>query len=197
MPYRKRSIRRRNALETGALIADQVEHLFWGYVLIPSRPEFASPFRDDNHARATWEAHKAQLLNWWVVDGLPADFPRTMVLQDFAPCPGLRPWAWWQFDGRNVRRRLHSVTEMTERRDGTGLCNFTIRPARKGEEAQAWQRNRESLIRWGQPTENESRHGVPCWLGTDDGWETEYDCLKRLGLLLPGEAERVEAILAA
>ncbi len=121
---------------------------------------------------AAWKIFRAQILEDWI-HGEP----------DYAsegPGPGSRPWAWWKFDAPELRRRV----------DGTHPFDDPVR-IKAVEERAAKHPDFKA-------TANKVYFGKPCCLCFPDDfeatYESEFDYLERLGLLLPGELEMVQAL---
>lgn len=86
--------------------------------------------------------------------------------------PGRRPWAWWEYDAPELRKRIIA--------EGPQPVTLTGNHFRTG------QPRRENAF--GRPTAYDG------WFaGLDLLYESTPDYLERLGLMLPGEAEAIAA----
>jgi len=120
--------------------------------------------------REGWKIFHEQILQDWI-RGEP-DYRRE------GPGPGSRPWAWWEFDAPERRQRTDGKTHPFDN------------PERKLHVQECGGPDDDLLYKL--------YHGKPeCLCIHDDffaDYESEFDYLQRLDLLLPGELEMVKAI---
>lgn len=123
------------------------------------------PFKSEAHRRGLWERHKDFLIT---KDLEPSETGLDLVDRE----PGTRPHAWWSYSAPEPRRIIKNAKywRPLSGEENSWRAYFGIYPVLLPANKDVW---RETTF--------------PFW-----EYETEYEYLKRLGLLLPGEAERLE-----
>jgi hypothetical protein len=140
---------------------------------MPNIRRYGAPLRRSGSDPGEWQ--QFAFAHGW--EKLPMAFPdeesarlawedhRETYLDEWArEHPGTRPYAWWKFDAPEGRLELNSPPPCLDRTD-------------------AGRRRAGAAL-----VPNDGRTGLVPWL------EEEADYLERLGLLLEGEAERLEAL---
>ncbi len=150
-------------------------HDFWGLFSGGMRGPRNSDIRDMDAVLQAWEALGGEILKDWIRCEPPNE------ATSYA-CPGTRPWAWWEFDAPELRRRTDGKPHPFENPD---------RIAHVAEKEAEFPGYAERAMRvW---------YGLPALFCTPDDFGAEYETqlnhLKRLDLLLPGELELVEEML--
>ena len=117
------------------------------------------PFKSEEHRRELWERHKAFL----ITKDLSPDDNLALVDRE----PGTRPHAWWNYDAPEPRRIVKNAEywRPIPGEENSWRAHFGMHTVLLPANNEAW------------PEEN-----FPFWR-----YETEYEYLKRLGLLLLGE----------
>jgi hypothetical protein len=174
MPYRKTSLRRR--VVDADLTSDKIEYLFHGYILTKGN---SSPFESDDAARKFWIKHRALIVRWYSLAGVPAEYRRWSFEFEntCGPFPGCRPWAWWKFDAPEKRRRIIAMEEF--KWHGDKPAEFSERPVTEAEVEEIW-----------QDYGGDEGFGIPQFSGLFIV-ESEADYLKRHGLLTVREQVRL------
>lgn len=131
----------RSYLETGVYAADTDGLNFWFWV-----------YQEGGH-EVTWAQTRDALLVDWI-----------------AAHPGSRPWAWWQFDAREPRRRLGGIGETY----AEGLDHGVP----------VW---------WMSPSLARGTRFVAVDPQNPPQFESQASYLERLNLFQPGERERLDA----
>jgi hypothetical protein len=90
------------------------------------------------------------------------EFAVEIVAEHVAARPGTRPVRWFQFDAPEHRRRLGGIGKSCEQ---AGLCRYVLGIPES----------------WGSPVDKDN----------PPAFESQAAYLRRLGLLMPGEAERL------
>lgn len=133
--------------------------------------DFHDVYENKQQRLEAWEIFRDEIIADWIRK--PRDSEHEY------PGPGTRPWAWWEFDAPELRRRLNGVHpfDNPER-------NEQIRELEK--ERPDSQRDAFKLYM-----------GLPSILMIRDDFECDYETqetyLRRLDLLMPEEIEMLEA----
>ncbi|HEY7116562.1 MAG TPA: hypothetical protein VH475_08250 [Tepidisphaeraceae bacterium] len=135
----------------------------------------AEPSDEDMEVRRDyWEQHRDEVLAEWV-----------------AQHPGTRPWSWWHFAMSEPRRVIagHEAPQ-------NGFAPWRFMPGKSLEQIEAeWPAMFARL--WDEHLKGNSQreywYGCPSPVQSFATYESEFDYLDRLNLLLPGEREAYEA----
>ena len=109
---RKRKYQRRYPNE---LSDDQKDNLLSGFSLGPE------PFSSEEERRKAWTAHRDELMQYIGHTSGPGFYSQNGLRL------GTRPAAWWQYDAKEPRRRLHgdiSIKPIGEEISGNGTLRF-------------------------------------------------------------------------
>lgn len=133
-------VRRRPKSRREGIEDKHVQYLLTGFWYV--RP---FPFADDEaEQREVWNELRDELLPDWIAES-----------------PGTRPWAWWQFDAPERRRRINGAHPFDN-------------PERSASQNRLW---------FGRPAV------YVCRDDSEARYETEREYLTRLNLLLPEEMD--------
>ena len=165
MPRVKRQLRERRP-ELGE---DHAEQLRTGFGFYPVAADFG-PDPDLEDLREGWLELRDGIMAAWVQEH-----------------PGSRPWAFWQFDSKEPRRRLDGVPPHDDPRRRAFVATIAASLDSPEEGQRYIARTRE--LRFGVPS---------VWVYDIDGeaaarYETEVAYLRRMGLLGKEEAKALAA----
>jgi hypothetical protein len=107
------------------------------------------------------------------------EFAAEIVAEHVAARPGTRPVRWFEFDAPEHRRRLGGIGKPCEQ---TGLYGYVLGIP----ESRAWPRFDDHdfitpMLSWASPVDKDN----------PPAFESQAAYLRRLGLFMPGEAERL------
>lgn len=174
--------RPKRRLDPATMTAEEADHLLTGFSFTRE-----SPFESPEVRRATWQAHREDLLLYWTGQPVELDVDGSQFWGSRPEGPGHRPRAWWQYEAPEVRQ----VT------DADRLCEYQeARPGQPDDSRSAdWWAQQASG--WDGDTylgvPKGSIEGGPRYFdGSSYGFASQAEYLDRLDLLSPWERQELE-----